>query len=428
MMKIRKKLIVSLLVGLCLGLSSCFDVVVKLDRKEKNLPQSGDGSAAASQTEVLSVSSFEGYLYHLDGLKNIAPDDLVKRYKDNLRFVFRREFRNLREVMIGLAERPHNYQDEMLADLSTDDCQPLQEQDFSDFVIDEHLSEILEASFLLNLDKLSSEKISPSLPQELDTIIHIILFEFGMRASGSSEVLVHEDQTEYKASLAWSIDPEVQDDPQQTMHDDYTMQLGYRRLYKLGVPLGFGLSIDLVSDKEGRDKYSLVLDNEWSHSSASQRYFSSVMQVSKNGVLQYSRKIELEQSFVLSPVYIFRDTTRYGLDNETKRSAVLDMEKLEKCTMDRISLNMPSVIGMPPDQARDLLEKMGFVIAEVIDRRDPTDSDGEAVVIRQDPQPGKKVPVESEVRLVLGQWEPWDEVPVEEDKLPEGSEELIPGN
>jgi hypothetical protein len=409
------------IIGLALLYSACTDIVVKVSGKNQT-PSQQANSAATADSDEPRLQDFEYYLYHLDDLRNVSGRDLYRRLKDNYRNVFRREFRNFRQMIIETAQRNHSYREGLTGSLTADDCEPLEHVDLQTFDGHKFLENMLEVSLLANLNIDEAAKLNPGLVEDLDVLVHLILFEMGMRAKGESQVSLEDGTTTMESSILWKVDPEIPDPPEVTEYDDYGVRFRFQRTLHLGQPKGFALTAEfapgLFEQPDLPPEYRMVLEHDWQDRDHLGQALYITFKIWHEQDLTYSRRLAIEQTARFAQIFIFRDIIRFGLPNEEERKAVIDFAELKKCATENVQLIVPGVIGMKPDDANQLLTTMQFKIGDVDDR---SAGAPESVIIRQDPAPGTKAPPETPIDLVQGVWadledEMAPETPIEDDQ------------
>lgn len=407
---------------------SCTQIVVKVSKKSKVAVEDHNvvGSSEDSTREP-RIQDFEYYLMNLDDLRNVTGEELYRRLKDNWRHIFRREFRNFRQIVIDSAKRSHQYQDSLVSGIGKDECRTLKHADLRTFDGNEFLESILEASFLANLSIEAANKLNPGLIDQLELIAHLILFELGMRAEGQSQVEIDGSLTTMTSSIIWKVDPELPDLPELTELDDYAVRMNFVRVLQRSKSDSFTLQVEfakgLFDDPSMAAEYRMELQHRWREREHLGDVLEITMRIWHEKTLNYSRMIALEQQAKFSQVFLFRDTIRYQLKGEDERQAVLDFAKLQKCAFSEIQMIVPGLIGMQPEAADSLLRTLQLKPGQV---EDMTDGDAERIVIRQDPVPGTKVLPGSLVDMVFGTWADFETPPQSSDNEEgEGEEEEL---
>ncbi|MFW7380466.1 MAG: PASTA domain-containing protein [Oligoflexus sp.] len=412
----REKMKICLIL-LALFSLSCTKIVIKVAKKDRSAANNQESITASSDdaNREPRIYDFEYYLLNLDELRNISGEELYARLQDNWRHIFRREFRNFRQAVMDTAQRQHSYQDGLMGNLEGEECRILEHADFKSFDGQQFLEILLEASFLANVDIQQAKKLNPGLINQLDLIVHIVLFELGMQADGESHVHIDGAHTTMESSIVWKIDPERPDPEEMTELDDYAIRFKFQRRFLRSQPEAFTLQVEFARGLfENRDivpEYRMELEHRWVNRDNLGSALEMVLRIWHGDELNYSRLIALEQSAPFSQVYLFRDILRYELANEEERRAVVDFAELKKCALSQVQMIVPGVIGMQPDDAEEILRTLQLKIGTV---EDTTAGSPEVVVIRQDPPPGSKVPIGSEVDMVLGLWTDLD-IPMAEE-------------
>jgi hypothetical protein len=162
-------------VALASNVVACGDIVLKVDKK-------GNSANTASAGQVSLVAS-EDFLKHLDNLKVIASDMLIKELasKDYVGS-FRKSFRKYRQFII---ERGENYQ--LRGDgfyTGSSECRDLG-LSVNMNEMDETLGMLLKTAVLAKVSEVSAAKLNPSISKELSAISQLILRELGLEVAGN---------------------------------------------------------------------------------------------------------------------------------------------------------------------------------------------------------------------------------------------------
>ena len=154
-------------------------------------------------------NSLSDALQYLQALREQAPQLLIDRYKEDGRDAVRDLFRKFRDAIAAEAVSELEYSPwrnlERGACLTVDKEQILGLSEYGD------LAKILEMSYIGRLRPQQAEIFNPELPEKLDDVAKLALFEFGIGIDGES--LFNENGSDYtmSADLRWKVIHETGD-------------------------------------------------------------------------------------------------------------------------------------------------------------------------------------------------------------------------
>lgn len=161
------------------------------------------------QTVQQTWNSLSDALQYLQALREQAPQLLIDRYKEDGRDAVRGLFRQFRDAIAAEAVSELEYAPwrnlEQGACLTVDKEQILGLSEYGD------LAKILEMSYIGRLRPQQAEIFNPELPEKLDDVSKLALFEFGIGIDGES--LFNENGSDYtmSADLRWKVIHETGD-------------------------------------------------------------------------------------------------------------------------------------------------------------------------------------------------------------------------
>ena len=165
--------------------AGCNGVTVKVEKK----PKSVDLSQAQSAQGNLNLANAEDFLQHLDNLKVVAADLLVKQLSQrDYVGVFRKGVRDYRSFLIARATAPVSgikSLDDFYA--SSDNCRKTG-LSFNMDKANAMLGLILQSAALAAMGEVNAGKLNGALPTELAAIGQLILMELGLKVAGKVDV------------------------------------------------------------------------------------------------------------------------------------------------------------------------------------------------------------------------------------------------
>jgi hypothetical protein len=161
-------------------------------------------AASIDVEEIKNWNTIEDFLQHLDEIKTLGRDALLKRYHQNGRQDLRLVFRRFRDAVTAQAEREGSAPLPYLSELEAGACVPLETQDI--FGLDAYgdLKSLLETTFLSRIQP-SESLPTPGVPGEMDTITKLGFFELGIAMDGDA---FYDDAPLLKrqgADLRWKV-------------------------------------------------------------------------------------------------------------------------------------------------------------------------------------------------------------------------------
>lgn len=187
-------------------LSACHPIVVRVGKRTQGMEAETQLPSAASidLEEIKNWNTIEDFLQHLDDIKTLGRDALLKRYHQNGRQDLRLVFRRFRDAVTAQAEREGSVPLPYLSELEAGACVPLETQDI--FGLDAYgdLKALLETSFLSRIQP-SESLPTPGVPGDMDTITKLGFFELGIAMDGDA---FYEETSFLKkqgADLRWKV-------------------------------------------------------------------------------------------------------------------------------------------------------------------------------------------------------------------------------
>lgn len=196
-MKLFKKKVIAVACSSMVVLSGCGDLVVKVNKKPKNVDLSATSNFGALN---LDDPSRAGMLSMLDNLKVVAVDLLIKELaKQDYRAEVRGQIRKYFDFLAQKASGPVSFDDRFYA--SSDECRETG-LSFNMFKMDNAYGMILKTAVLAKLSEVNAGKINPGLSKEIQAIGQIILKELGLEIKGDVDVTKEGEITTTKGQFS----------------------------------------------------------------------------------------------------------------------------------------------------------------------------------------------------------------------------------
>lgn len=179
-------------------LTGCGDVVIKVQKKPKNVDLSQIENFSA-----LNLQNSEDFLKHMDNLKVVAVDLLIKELaRRDYRSEVRSAIRNYRTFLIERSTKEVKVDDSFY--FGADECR----NTGLSFNMDEannFLGIILKTAVLAKISEVNAAKINPALSKEVAAIGQLILMELGLKIEGDVNVEEGENSTKTVGNFALSL-------------------------------------------------------------------------------------------------------------------------------------------------------------------------------------------------------------------------------
>ena len=322
-------------IALAASATGCGDIVLKVEKKGNS------ASVASADAAKTTLTSSEDFLKHLDNLKVVASDMLVKElaskdYVGN----FRKSFRKYRQFII---ERGEGYQ--LRADsFYTGDanCRDTGlKLNMND--MDDALGMIAKSAVLAKISEASASKLNPRISKEMAAISQLILRELGLEVVGQSQVDKSDDATITSSQVVMRLKeiPDEKVDGEAISADlkardaAETLTMNFTRSLSPGSVGHFDARItakQLVNVATGETKDVLGTmtvdrfkeDNKFVHT-----VFMTVAKVGQTA--HFSRMLTFRQDDSAKAAIQVVDTLNSGLSGQVSYATVIDLEKGSQC-------------------------------------------------------------------------------------------------
>jgi hypothetical protein len=315
--------------------TGCGDIVLKVDKKGNS------ASVASSDAAKTSLTSSEDFLKHLDNLKVIASDMLVKElaskdYVGN----FRKSFRKYRQFII---ERGEGYQ--LRADsfyTSDASCRDTGLK-VNMNEMDDALGMIARSAVLAKISETSASKLNPAISKEMAAVSQLILRELGLEVVGQSQVDKTDDATITSSQVVMrlkeipgeKIDGEPVAAETKARDAAETLTLQFTRSLGAGSVGHFDARItakQLVNIASGATKDVLGTITVDRFKEENKFVHTVFMTVAKAGeTAHFSRALTFRQDTSSNTAIQVVDTLNAGLDGQESYATVIDIQKGSQC-------------------------------------------------------------------------------------------------
>lgn len=356
------------------NIAACSDIVVKVDKKGRNADLSGLESK-------MSLSATEDFLKHIDNLKVIASDMLVKELASN-DYVgnFRKSFRKYRQFII---ERGENYQMQADSFYAGDSACRDSGLKVNMNELDDALGMIARTAVLAKISEASASKLNPAISKEMAAIGQLILRELGLEVVGQSQVDQMDDATITSSQVVMRLkaipDEKVDGEPisealkakdaAETLTLQFTRNLGAENIGHFDARIIVQQLIDAAAGTTRNVIGTVTVDRFKDDSGFVHTAF---MTVAKEGSIpHFSRMLSLRQVDGADEKVEIVDTLNAGLDGQASYATVLDLVSGSQCKVSS-------------ESASDLIEEIGNPLEKT-----PESDGSDKTIVTIDDQVGK---------------------------------------
>ena len=317
----------------------CSDVVVKVNKKNKGSEsntQSSSPDTSIEKTNEVSFEDVENYLKDVDKLKKDGAKYILEQLRDGWRGKFRGALRDLRENIVRNSLTEHSYKDKLVQVAGSLTCEKIEKHDLSFLKGYEGLGVMIQGSLVAKLNKDHAGKLDKALPDHMDDITRMFLFELGVNAKGDSKVTTDGSKTVMESNIIWKVNHETGDDPSLIEADQMSVQLIFTRVFENDKPLSFKLEVRVAQGLfEGTvvgETYYLKIDSQYDQDASGTKSLTIITENGIIGVLKaYSRELVFTRNGENIELYSLKDTARKGLPGEEVRYVELNFKELKKC-------------------------------------------------------------------------------------------------
>jgi hypothetical protein len=201
-------------------LNACQPIIVRVGKRGSGLEAEPllPAPATVDVETIKNWNSVEDFLLHLDEIKNLGREALIKRYHEDGRQQIRLVFRRFRDAVEGQAEREGLAPLPYLSALAAGSCVPISTQDIFGLEAFGDLKALLETTFLSRIQP-SESLPDPSVPGSMDAITKLGFFELGIAMDGQSFYEAGAEQEKQGTDLRWKVIHE-QNEPEEWVGRD----------------------------------------------------------------------------------------------------------------------------------------------------------------------------------------------------------------
>lgn len=222
---------VSIPIVAALLLSACRPIPVRVGKRiqdmevESSLPQ----SASIDTKEINQWNTVEDFLSHLEAIKDLGREALLKRYHKDGRQQIRMAFRRFRDAVEVQASRESQETLPYITELELDVCVPIHSHDILGLDAYGELGTVLETSFLSRLQP-SQSLPKPGVPSGIDAITKLGFFELGLVFEGQSFYTKESIQYKQGSNLRWKVIHEQNDPLEWKPYDSHEVVFEFLRV------------------------------------------------------------------------------------------------------------------------------------------------------------------------------------------------------
>lgn len=371
--------------------AACLTTFISCSQLNINVGAEDDSSASSNSLNVDNESekamlaapswnSLEDSLAYLKELREKAPELLINRYREGGRDFIRKVFRQFRDAISKEAVSTVDFAP--WRSLSSETCLDTNEIDLFGLREIGDLRALLENSYIGRLKPQQAELFNPQLPERLDEISRLALFEFGISIQGQSNFAQVGDDYSMSSDLRWKVIHEEGDDMSLWLNDDNGVKFSMTRQFlagksdalRLEATVGKGVYEDNVTTALP----SMSLQYEKSLESVEGRQYQTLelMRGLKNtdGTwkdLFLSRRVELYYSQSDETILELIDTDQWQMPGEQVRKYALKVNETQICL--RQDVNVDQVTNPVEDDSPDDGDGPGG--DDPVDDNNPIDDD-----------------------------------------------------
>lgn len=339
-------------------MTGCGDIVIKVQKKPKNVDLS-----AVQNAESLNLANSADFLKHMDNLKVIAADMLIKELANrDYRTEVRTAIRNYRKFLISRAAGEVKIDDSFYYD-QANQCR----KTGLNFNMDEannFLGIILKTAVLAKLSEVSANKLNPAISKEIAAVGQLILMELGIKVEGNVDVEDVDGLTKTTGSVTIAlseISGEAIDD--QTKAEDkaelitlsFTRALGANYVGTFDATIDVGHITDASTDPVTTETLEAKMAIERKNVDEKFVHTLNFNLGVKGGATNYARKMIFEQVDGQKYQVKLTDVLNPGTEDEEQFATIVDVKEGTQCKV---------AAGGSPDGSDDKGDEGGFVDAK----------------------------------------------------------------
>ncbi|MCX6131173.1 MAG: hypothetical protein NTX25_19210 [Proteobacteria bacterium] len=324
-------------------LLACAPITVTVGKSTSNLSEerSLNTSQESSELKPQSWNSIEDLLSHLDSIKAIGTEALLKHYHKDGRREIRQVFRRFREAIVLQAGRSNDLENQSWQKLKAGNCMPIQTQDLFGLGIYGDLRPLLETVFLA---KIKPENISTGNSQnlpEVDDVTKLGFFELGISMDGSSKITSTLNSELMESNMQWLVTHEQNEPTSWQDTDRFGVQFHFAKTRSTDTQSHFimearrGELSDLISPNIALPALAVTYDSYMDKEGQSHQRLLLQTGYSKNlgswTELAISRKFDILQDIARGHILHIVETEGYTKSKESMRSFRIDFKQQELC-------------------------------------------------------------------------------------------------
>jgi hypothetical protein len=323
-------------------LNACQPIVVRVGKRSSEM-EAGPLLPAPATVDVETIknwNSVEDFLLHLDEIRNLGREALIKRYHEDGRQQIRLVFRRFRDAVEGQAEREGLAPLPYLSSLAAGTCVPISTQDIFGLEAFGDLKALLETTFLSRIQP-SEALPDPAVPGSMDAITKLGFFELGIAMDGQSFYEESPQRDRQGTDLRWKVIHEQNEPEDWALGDDRGVQFRFlktqeaeRTLFTLDAQVGAqlyekasraslpGLWIDFekIVTAAGASTQTLLMQSGWREPDGRWQK------------LQLSRRFVMTQDIAQGHILHVAASEQWGKANAIQKKFRIDLDARSLCS------------------------------------------------------------------------------------------------
>jgi hypothetical protein len=328
--------------GVTLLLSACHPIVVRVGKRTQDMEAEPlhPSAAPADINQMKTWNTVEDFLQHLDEIKQLGRDALLKRYHEDGRQQIRLVFRRFRDAVQEKAGRNAAAPLPYMSELEAGTCVPISTQDIFGLEAYGDLRTLLETAFLSRIQP-SETLPDPGVPGGMDAITKLGFFELGIAMDGESFYEEAPPVERQGTDLRWKVIHEKNEPEAWTNQDERGVQFRFLRTHQTGrthftldaqvgalvfeqeargsLP-GLWLDFEKVIPSQGASSQTMLLQTGWRHSNGTWES------------LQLSRRIEITQDIAQGRILHVLASEHWQKPEAIHKRFRLDLEERRLCS------------------------------------------------------------------------------------------------
>ncbi len=328
---------------LTLLLSACQPIVIHVGQASKRAeyePTIPYRSSADDQS-YSTWNSIQDYLDHLNAIKQMGKDALLKRYHQDGRQRIRGMFRHFRQKLEADSNRLPSDTASSFAELQVGSCMPFPTQDIFNLSDYGDLRGLLETVFLSKIKPTSAPALDPETPADVDAVSKLGFFELGISMDGASAFEINGAKEKQSSDLRWKVIHEQIEPESWIADDDQGVRFSFQKTHEAPAQDSFTLLArvgpQVYEEGDLGSMATLAIDYQRIVAAAGQSLQTMILRAGQRDQdavwqqLSLSRRISVSQNIAEGRILHLVEQEHFGEWNESARSFRLDMDQQSLC-------------------------------------------------------------------------------------------------